>query len=87
MRIVYKKKFAKTLNKCPQKIKNQVLEKIKLFQNDSNNRILNNHSLSGKLNNFRSININGDLRAIFVYCSNDDLVIFYFLGTHSELYR
>ena len=87
MRIVYKKRFVKTLNKCSQKVKDQVLEKIKLFHNDPNDRILNNHCLSGKLNNFRSININGDLRAIFVYYSKEDLAVFYFLGTHSELYK
>ena len=87
MKIVYKKKFAKTLNKCSQKAKDQVLEKINLFQNDSNNSVLNNHCLSGKLNNFRSININGNLRAIFVYYSKEDLAVFYFLGTHSELYK
>jgi mRNA-degrading endonuclease YafQ of YafQ-DinJ toxin-antitoxin module len=49
---------------------------------------LNNHALVWKYMWFRSINITGDFRAIFIEKSNNtyDFVEFIDIGTHSALY-
>jgi len=87
MQINFSTKFIKMLNKAPENIKKAFHKKRCFFILDYNNPILNNHKLSGKLKNHRSINISGDWRAI--YCTNDShkSVIFCLIGTHSELYR
>ena len=47
--------------------------------------LLNNHALSGKYSGYRSINIGGDLRAIYEPISLD-IAFFIIMGTHPELY-
>ena len=87
MKIKFKKRFAKQFDKSTIKIQNAFYAKIKIFQNNQFNQILNNHQLTGKYKGLRSINISGDWRAI--YCTNDNhkSVIFCLIGTHSELYK
>lgn len=79
------RKFNKMFKKCPQEIKNKFIEKLKIFKENKYSPILNNHSLSGKLNGLRSINVSGDYRAIFEEKSEN--IIFVAIGTHSELYK
>ena len=45
---------------------------------------LNNHPLKGAYASCRSINVGGDLRAI--YEINNDRIVFRLIGTHAELY-
>lgn len=59
--------------------------RIKLFVDNPYNQILNNHALIGQFKGCRSVNINGDWRAI--YFVDGDIITFYLLGTHSQLYR
>ncbi|PIP31366.1 hypothetical protein COX24_04015 [bacterium (Candidatus Gribaldobacteria) CG23_combo_of_CG06-09_8_20_14_all_37_87_8] len=47
--------------------------------------MLNNHPLRGNYVDYRSINITGDLRAVFKLI-NENEAIFVRVGTHSELY-
>ena len=47
--------------------------------------LLNNHSLGGEYNGCRSINITGDIRAIFYV--KTDVVVFINIGSHPELYE
>lgn len=60
-----------------------------MFSNDPANPQLHDHQLSGKLKNYRSININGDWRGIYLLLKeNDEIVVtFMAIGTHSQLYR
>jgi len=46
---------------------------------------LNNHPLKGKYADCRSINIGGDLRAVYKY-TDENSCVFIKIGTHSELY-
>lgn len=87
MKIKFKKRFAKQIDKSPVKIQNALYAKISIFQDDQFNPILNNHQLTGKYKGFKSINITGDWRAIFKEFQNDDSVVFYLIGAHSELYK
>ncbi len=84
MLIHFTRKFAKQYDKADLKIKNAFQSRLKLFREDSFDPLLNNHSLQGKYLGYRSINVTGDLRAI--YQKYDDLVIFVTIDSHSNLY-
>jgi len=87
MRIDYSKKFIKQLKKAPISVKNNFQKRLQTFSKNKKDPVLNNHKLKGKLKGFRSINITGDYRAIFKELDNGDLIFFFMLGTHSELYQ
>jgi len=86
MRVEYSKKFIKQYKKSPNLVKKRLKERIRLYCQDSNSPVLNNHNLRGKWKGFRSINITGDWRAIFKEIKRNKVVRFYFIGTHSQLY-
>ncbi len=85
MNIFISKKFEKMYGKCRQETKDKFTERLKIFKKNKYDPILNNHSLSGKLNGLRSINVSGDYRVIFEERSED--IIFMAIGTHSQLYK
>ena len=85
MNILISRKFIKMFKKCPPKIKDNFIKRLKIFKTDKYNSLLNNHSLSGQLEGLRSINISSDYRAIFAEKSAD--IIFIAIGTHSQLYK
>lgn len=61
-------------------------ERIGLFINEPFNSVLNNHELHTPYKDHRSINISGNIRAIYEP-KNDGSVLFVRVGTHSELYK
>jgi len=86
MKICFHKNFEKQYKKLTKKEQNKVWEKLGLFLEDAFNPILKNHSLKGKYLDYRSINITGDLRAIYKYLDPDEC-IFVILGNHNNLYK
>lgn len=89
-RINYSKIFHKQLKKAPLEIKIAFRERLALFLQNPRHSLLNNHLLSGSFSGKRSINITGDWRAIYCEYKTDDegiVVVFYLLGTHSQLYK
>ncbi len=86
MNAKFSKKFIKQYRAAPDSIQKSFDERLLIFLVDKFDQKLNNHRLSGKLNNSRSINISGDWRALFVELGNGD-VIFKAIGTHSQLYK
>ncbi|MFA5169518.1 MAG: type II toxin-antitoxin system mRNA interferase toxin, RelE/StbE family [Candidatus Paceibacterota bacterium] len=86
MLIEYSQKFIKEFKKCPPNIKNSFRSRLEILTNDAHSPILNNHQLSGKLKNFRSINITGDWRAVFEEINNGKIIYFIAIGSHSKLY-
>ncbi len=86
MQIEYSKKFIKEFKKCPNDIKKSLKEKLNIFIINKYDPILNNHNLSGKLKNYRSININSNWRAVFEELKKGEIVYFITIGTHSQLY-
>jgi len=54
--------------------------------NDSMNQLLSNHALTGRWDGYRSINISGDLRAVYEMIDKD-MVYFVAFGSHSQLYK
>lgn len=84
MNIRLHKKFSKGYNKLTNSQKKKFKERRNLFLQDEFNPILNNHALTGKYKGYRSINVGGDLRAIFK--QERDMVLFTIIGSHSKLY-
>ena len=84
MRVIYHKHFQKQYRNLPDKLQEKFDHCLLLFVQDPFERELNNHALHGKYAGCRSIDIAGDLRAI--YEISGDSVNFLLIGTHSELY-
>lgn len=84
MRIDYTKSFIKDLKTRPVKVQEKFRIRVILFSQNKFHPILNNHGLSGGYRGCRSINVSGDLRAVFR--ENGEAVVFIWLGTHSQLY-
>ncbi|MEX2007434.1 MAG: type II toxin-antitoxin system mRNA interferase toxin, RelE/StbE family [Candidatus Levyibacteriota bacterium] len=84
MIIDFHKDFTKDFKKLSSKAKKKFQDKLILFEKDEFNPILNSHALKGKYQSYRSINVTGDIRAI--YKKNDNSAIFVVIGSHSKLY-
>ena len=69
----------------PVKTKRHVQERIAVFGQDPFNPALRNHALGGMFRGYRSIDITGDIRAIYK-ALDEDVVEFAYIGTHHELY-
>lgn len=85
MQYVLSKRFEKEFAKLPKPVKKKVLSILHKFVDNPLDPALRNHRLSGKWHNHYSINVTGDVRAVYVYIK-DDIVHFVAVGSHSELY-
>lgn len=85
MQVNFKPKFVKQYNQLSHKMQKQFDERLELFIEDPTTYLLNVHSLKGKYAGFWSINISGDLQAIYTY-EGDTIIVFLLIGTHSQLY-
>jgi len=84
MKVLYDKNFRKRSAKLPIKLQDQIGKRIDIFISNQFDPTLNNHPLHGEYENYRSINITGDYRAI--YFTKGGVAIFIRIGTHSELF-
>ena len=85
MKIVFHRHFAKRYAKLRAGERHRCDVRLKLFASDTFNPLLDNHALHGVFVGCRSINIGGDLRALYEPTSGGE-ALFMHLGTHSELY-
>ncbi len=83
--VKYSKRFLKQYYKLTPKIQNQFQLRLKLWQKDPYNPQLHLHMLTGEYAGLYSINITGNIRALYQKI-DDTYVIFGFVGTHSQLY-
>jgi addiction module RelE/StbE family toxin len=86
MRVDYSKRFLKDLKKYPSKIRFAFAARLEMFITDKFHPLLNNHSLTGAYAGCRSINVTGDIRAVFEEYDKGQTVHFITIGSHSELY-
>lgn len=86
MRYSASKTFEKQFGKLNAKVKNKAIRQLEMFTKDPFHISLNNHELNGEWNTYRSINITGDIRAVY---KDIDGIIAHFvaIGSHSELYK
>lgn len=73
-------------NKLTPNIQRKFETSIRIFYRNPFDVQLRNHSLYGTWSGFRSINITGDWRAIYLPISNN-VAQFYAIGTHGQLYK
>ena len=84
-RVSFARKFIKQFAKLPPKSQRQFEARLNLFLIDSSAPVLRRHALKGKYTGYYSIDISGDLRAVFRYQDNS-AVIFSLIGSHAQLY-
>ena len=80
-----KRRFVKQYRRASAEVKEKFQSRLQLFKENRFNPVLNNHGLTGKYTGYRSINVTGDWRAIFMEVG--ETVYFVALGTHSQLYK
>lgn len=83
--IVFHQSFKKKYKKLRQTEKERCDERLKLYEENPFNPILHNHSLKGEREGEWSINVGGDLRALYEY-ETGDIVIFTDVDTHHNLF-
>ena len=84
MIVKFHRNFEKQYKKLNQSYCDKFQQRLKSFLLDEFNPILNNHPLKGKYLGYRSINVTGDLRAI--YKREGEFIIFVAIDNHSNLY-
>ncbi len=85
MVVIFSKRFTKDYERLSKSLQNKFKVRFILFQEDTLNPLLKNHSLHGIWKGCLSINITGDIRAI--YKIEKDTYIFIAIGSHSDLYK
>ena len=85
MNVLFHRAFRKYYRKFPEKIQRRFKERVALFGIDPFDPVLHNHALMGDFKGYRSIDITGDVRAIYK-ALDANVVEFALIGTHHELY-
>jgi len=85
MVIRYLPKFKKQYKKLPPKIRQRFSERVELLVENRTDPQLRLHPLKGSYQGYWSIDITGDIRALFIQ-RGDEIIIFALIGTHSQLY-
>ena len=85
IKVKYSKRFLKQYYKLSPKDQQKFEVRLKLWQHDPHHPQLHLHMLSGDYDGLYSINITGDIRALYQKI-DDTYVIYGFIGTHSQLY-
>ena len=79
------KSFDKQYAKVNLKVKISFKRRVTLFKANPFDTSLRNHALKGRYLGFRSIDITGDVHALYT-TKGDTIIIFGFIGSHSQLY-
>ena len=85
MIIKHTKTFKKQYAKLPEKFQKQFDARLRIFMRTPSDRRLHNHPLRANYAGYWSIDISGDLRALYRK-EGDEIIIFGLIGTHSQLY-
>lgn len=85
MKIGFSAKFIKIFNSLPKELAEEVYEKVNLFRNEKNHKILKVHKLHGKLKTKYGFSVNYKVRIIFEYAEKDKAIMLA-IGGH-ELYN
>lgn len=79
------KNFDKQYSKLNEKTKALFKNRITIFKDNPFDSRLRNHALKGRYLGYRSIDITGDVRALYTVKGNI-IIIFGFIGSHGQLY-
>ncbi len=86
MTVIFHRSFERNFSKLTAGEQTRFKERLVLFVKDPFNPMLGNHPLRGKYEGYRSINVGGDLRAVYKPIA-PDTAVFVAVGTHSKLYE
>lgn len=78
-------RFRKQFKKFPEKIRSEAIQRLEILTENEFAEILNNHKLSGKYSEYRSVNVTGDIRIAYKRVREGFYLVA--IGTHSELYE
>lgn len=85
MTIRYSRKFVKQLARQPAKVQQALYLRIKLFEENPNGPLLNSHRPKGEMSRYYSINVTGDVRALYEIVG-DEIYVYEMIGTRRQLY-
>ncbi len=85
MNIVFHRNFKKAYKKLLSSSRKKFDKRLIVFIDNPFDASLRNHQLTGKYRGYRSIDITGDIRAIYEPV-DDNTALFITIGTHSKLY-
>jgi len=85
IQISFKPTFVKQMNKLEKELVEEVFEKIELFKNEKNHKLLKVHKLHGKLSEHFSFSVNYKFRIVFKY-ERKGQVVFLDIGDH-DIYK
>ena len=83
--VSFKATFVKQMNKIERGLAEEVFEKIELFKNDKNHKLLKVHKLHGRFSSCYSFSVNYKTRIVFEYEKKNE-VVFLAIGDH-DLYK
>ena len=86
MKIILHKNFKKQYRKLKAGEKRKLKKRIDIFLQNQFHPLLNNHALRGEYAGFRSINITGDVRALYEP-TNEYTAYFIIIDTHGNLFK
>ena len=82
---IYAPAFVRKFNKLEKDLQDEALEKINLFKDKNNHKILKIHKLHGRLQDRHSLYVNYKTRIIFVW-EGEQKVVFLTIGDH-DIYK
>jgi len=83
--IIYSPFFVRKFSKLENNLQKDVLQKIDLFKDKKNHKILEVHKLHGKFKEYFGFSVNYKFRIVFRYASKND-VLFTDIGDH-DIYK
>lgn len=83
--IYFTKFFLKQIKLFEKNLQDEVSEKIELFKNKNNHKLLKVHKLHGRLKNRYSFYINYKIRIVFIW-KNKEEAVFLVVGDH-DIYK
>lgn len=87
MQIKYHRLFLKHFRQRIAPNKNLVArfrQRLEIRTNDPQNAVLKDHQLVGKLQQYRSFSVTGDIRV--VYRLEENTILLYDIGSHNQVY-
>ena len=82
MKVSFKPSFVKQMNKLEKSLVDEVLYKIDVLKNSSDNSSLKIHKLHGQMKDSWSFSVNYKIRIVFKYESKKEIVLLA-IGDHS----
>ncbi len=85
IQVSFKAKFIKQVHKLEKALIEELFEKIELFKDKNNHKILKVHKLHGRFHNCYSFSVNYKTRIVFEYVSINEVALLA-IGDH-DIYK